>query len=162
MVSCKFERLCRRRALSAYKMLLRNGKRYKNDEPEIKYASDINPETGECECLDCMRIAGCMFHEAPEADERTKKAETKARAQVMYEAEMYAIEKAEGNLPEGIQFLDYYLLHYRSYYQGNYDKTYREVYKKICRVHWNRLMRKKAEDRGFLCELCVSSNGERW
>jgi hypothetical protein len=143
-------------------MLLRNKKTYKDDEREYEWTSDINPETGKCECLDCTRIAGCVFHETPERDERKKKAETKARAQVMYGAEMYALEKAKEGRPEGIQFLDYYLLHYRSYYESNYETTYREVYKKICTIHWNRLMRKKAEDRGFICELCSDSNGTSW
>ena len=86
----------------------------------------------------------------------------KARAQVMYEAEVYAVEKAGGDLPYGIRFLDFYLLHYRSYYELNYERTRREVYKKICTIHWNRLMRKKAEDRGFICELCSGSNGTSW
>ena len=103
-----------------------------------------------------------MFHDTTEREERKKKAETKARAQVMYEAEVYAVEKAGGDGPEGIPFLDLYLLHYRSYYVSNYEKTRQEVYEKICTIHWNRLMRKKAEDRGFICELCSGSNGTSW
>ena len=138
-------------------MKLRNGKTFKDDEPEAgEWGSDINPITGECECLDCMRIAGCVFHEGNKREEREKKAETKARAQVMYEAEVYALEKAGGDLPYGIQFLDFFLLHYRSYYQRTYDNRYREILRKISQIHMNRLMRKKPEDRGFICELCES------
>jgi hypothetical protein len=142
------------------RMKLRNQKTYKNDEPEVEWYSDINPITGACECLDCTRIAGCVFHETREQEERKKKAETKARAQVMYEAEVYALEKAGGDSPEGIPFLDFYLLHYRAYYQRTYDNRYREVYEKIGRIYWNRVMRKKPEDRGFICELC--ENGKIW
>ena len=134
-------------------MKLRNGKTFKDDEPEYEWESDINPETGECECCDCTRIAGCVFHDTPEREERKKKAETKAQAQVLYDAEVYALEKCK-NVPEGIQFLDFYLLHYRSYYERNYDSTRREVYEKITKIAMNRLMRKKPEDRGFICELC--------
>jgi len=138
-------------------MKLRNGKTFKDDELEAgEWGSDINPITGECECLDCMRIAGCVFHEGNKREEREKKAETKARAQVMYEAEVYALEQAGGDLPYGIQFLDYYLIHYRSYYARKYDSRYREILGKISQIHMNRLMRKKPEDRGFICELCES------
>lgn len=137
-------------------MKLRNQKMYKNDEPEPTWGSDINPITGACECLDCTRIAGCVFHDTLEQKEREKKAETKARAQVMYESEVYALEKAGGDIPEGIEFLDYYLIHYRSYYQRSYDNRYRKILGKISQTHMNRLMRKKPEDRGFICELCES------
>jgi len=137
-------------------MKLRNGKTFKDDERELEWESDINPITGGCECLDCMRIAGCVFHDTPEEDERKKKAETKARAEVLYEAEVYALEKAGRERPEKIGFLDFYLLHYRSYYEWNYDSRYREILRKINQIHMNRLMRKKPEDRGFICELCES------
>ena len=137
-------------------MKLRNGKTFKDDDPEPVWGSDINPITGGCECCDCMRIAGCVFHDTPEQKEREKKAETKARAQVMYEAEVYALEKAGGDLPYGIEFLDYYLIHYRSYYQRTYISRYQGVFRKICQIAMNRLMRKKPDDRGFICELCES------
>ena len=141
-------------------MRLRNGKAYKDDEPDLYQGySDINPITGGCECCDCRRIAGCVFHEGSKQGEREKKAETKARAEVMYEAEVYALEKAGGDLPYGIRFREYYLLHYRSYYESNYDNRYRKILGKISQIHMNRLMRKKPADRGFICELCY---GKIW
>jgi hypothetical protein len=60
----------------------------------------------------------------------------------------------------GYEFIDLYLLCYRAYYSRNYERTYREVYEKIGKTYWNRLMRKKPEDRGFICELC--ENGRIW
>jgi hypothetical protein len=134
-------------------MKLRNGKTYKDDEPEDEYdwGYGINPETGGCDCLDCTRIVGCVFHASQ--DERKKKAETKARTQVLYEAEVYAMEKCK-NIPEGIQFLDYYLLHYRTYYQQKYNNTYQWILDGVNNIYWNRLMRKKKETRGYICEVC--------
>jgi hypothetical protein len=146
-------------------MKLRNGKTFKDDEPEDEYdwGYGINPETGKCECLDCTRIVGCVFHASQ--DERKKKAETKARTQVLYEATTHAIEKTmtleKNQAPDsGYEFIDLYLLCYRAYYSRNYERTYREVYEKIGKTYWNRLMRKKPEDRGFICELC--ENGRIW
>lgn len=133
------------------RMKLRNGKTYKDDELEFEWGSDINPETGECECLDCMRTVGCVFHAS--RDEREKKAETKARAEVLYEAEVYALENCK-NVPEGIQFLDYYLLHYRTYYQQKYNNTYQWILSSVSQTYWNRLMRKKKETRGYICDFC--------
>ena len=132
-------------------MKLRNGKTFKDDEPEYEWESDINPETGECECCDCWLTRGCVFHASQ--DERKKKAETKARAEVMYEAEVYALEKCK-NVPEGIEFLDFYLLHYRTYYQKNYNNSYQWILDGVNNIYWNRLMRKKKETRGKICELC--------
>jgi len=139
-------------------MKLRNGKTFKDDEAEDDYdwGYGINPETGGCDCLDCRRIAGCVMHDTPELAERREKAKKKALAEVLYEAEVYALEKAGGDLPEGVQFLDFYLLHYRVYYSRTFDNRYREILDKISRIHLNRLMRKKPEDRGFICELCMS------
>lgn len=132
-------------------MKLRNGKTFKDDEPELEWESDINPITGKCECCDCWLTRGCVFHATQ--DERKKKAETKARAEVMYEAEVYAMEKA-ADLPEGIQFLDFYLLHYRTYYQQKYNNTYQWILDGVNNIYWNRLMRKKKESRGYICDTC--------
>jgi hypothetical protein len=133
-------------------MKLRNNKTYKDDEPEYdEWTSDINPETGKCECCDCWLTKGCVFHATEE--ERVKKAEKKARAQTMYEAEVYALEKA-GDLPDGIQFLDYYLLHYRTYYQQKYNSSYQWILSGVSQTYWNRLMRKKKETRGYICDFC--------
>jgi hypothetical protein len=134
-------------------MKLRNGKTFKDDEPEEEYdwGYGINPETGGCACLDCRRIAGCVFHASQ--DERKKKAEKKARAEVMYEAEVYAMEKA-ADLPEGIEFLDFYLMHYRTYYQKNYNNSYQWILDGVNNIYWNRLMRKKKETRGKICDTC--------
>jgi len=134
-------------------MLLRNGKTYKDDPEELEEREYCNDD-GDCNCWSCKDINGCVFHVTSKQEERKKKAKTKALAQVMYEAQVYALEKANGDLPEGIRFLDFYLLYYRSYYEQNYERTYLEVYEKICKIALSRLLWKKPEHQGHICHLC--------
>jgi hypothetical protein len=135
-------------------MLLRNKKTYGEDS--YYEWSDIDPVTGECRCLDCQRIEGCVFHEHREA--REKKARQLTLARIGAEADEYALEKSAGDAPSGVKFIDFYLLHYRVGYDRAYDRTYREMLKRVTQTDWNRLMRKK--DKGFICELCVG--GKVW